>query len=609
MRDSFVSAAFTLDLRNIKVTYVDQSPRFKDSFFTKYSFPFDFKMDRDLKVQMGNYTALEAVNLKSKHKGYHVFEGKINAAVLEILEVNGETVRAQIDSGFDELPNFEKKLSELPLEKFNVSNIYTHAESICKKKYPEVNYNFPRVIYDKHSEDETGWEYFNKFINDRREEHFVNNNELSQDGPGTYHVNRNIIQPMPYLLYLLKTGFQDAGFQLQGEILEDEDLKQRVVFSNKDYYSQSKDSPIEINIQGEEFTGVVKEEVLRYKKEFDVEKKGKYLFQGNVSLKPGYDFVDLLYSIGSQIRLIPAKIKVFCNDVKVYEKIIYKKEYLDINLAFENNKENGKVKIEIETQKSETVLISSLGLRKYFDESGNSIFNIINLNEVNLKLAVPDLTFGELVTIVKNWKNYDLEVVDGKIIMNKLKPSSINKLTDISSFVVDEPTKTFTKKRSYHISFTDMDDEKDNLDSCYIDEEGIKINGVQKEETNEIKINGYCLPIESFNGIRTAAIKKDDNSILSLIYYDGLYNNDNLAQNPPGLAFPELLLTFEEWYKMRINSTEYRWSFIVNKNRFRHIGMRDTMYGYKRKLWIKDITKNVLNERFYKIDIVTEVVG
>lgn len=597
MRDSFVSSSFTLDLRNIKVTYVDQSPRFKDSFFTKYSFPFDFKMDRDLKVQMGNYTALEAVNLKSKHEGYHVFEGKINSAVLEIIEVNGETVRAQIDSGLDELPNFEKKLSELPLEKFNVSNIYSHANSICVKSYPETNYNFPRVIYDKHSEDEAGWEYFNKFINDRKEGYFVNNNELSQDGPGTYHVNRNIIQPMPYLLYLLKIGFQDAGFQLQGEILEDEDLKQRVVYSTKEYFKKNKEEPIQISIEKDDPSTYKGDKVYQYTKEETLVKKGKYILQGNATV------------VGTVFE--QNYIRIYCNGVKIYEKkYIYKKEYLSLNVEFNNNLANGKLKIVLTTYKDDqNIFDAEVNLRSLVNDDGSSIFELQNPNKVNLSLAVPDLTFGELVTIVKNWKNYDLEPVDGIILMNKLKPSSINTLKDISNFVVDEPTKTFTKKRSYHISFTEMDDEKDNLDAVFLDEEDVKINGSKKEETNEIKINGYCLPIEDFKGIRTAAIKKDDNSILSLIYYDGLHNNDNLAQNPPGLSFPELLLTFEDWYKMRINSTEYRWSFIVNKNKFRHILLRDTLYGYKRKLWIKDITKNVLNERNYKIDIVTEVVG
>ena len=49
--------------------------------------------------------------------------------------------------------------------------------------------------------------------------------------------NKNIIHPMPYLLYVLKAGFKDAGFQLMGDILSDEHLLQRCIFTDKNYYT------------------------------------------------------------------------------------------------------------------------------------------------------------------------------------------------------------------------------------------------------------------------------------------------------------------------------------------------------------------------------------
>ena len=41
---------------------------------------------------------------------------------------------------------------------------------------------------------------------------------------------------MPYLLYVLKTGFADAGYELVGDILTDEDFSQQVLYSNIPYY-------------------------------------------------------------------------------------------------------------------------------------------------------------------------------------------------------------------------------------------------------------------------------------------------------------------------------------------------------------------------------------
>ena len=48
--------------------------------------------------------------------------------------------------------------------------------------------------------------------------------------------NVNIIHPCPHVLYLLKVGFADAGYSLAGDILSDENLAQRWVFSGTQYF-------------------------------------------------------------------------------------------------------------------------------------------------------------------------------------------------------------------------------------------------------------------------------------------------------------------------------------------------------------------------------------
>jgi hypothetical protein len=64
---------------------------------------------------------------------------------LTFSEIRNKTAKIQIDSGFEDLPNFDKKLSELPLEQKDVTDIYDHANEIVSKKYPETNYNFPKL--------------------------------------------------------------------------------------------------------------------------------------------------------------------------------------------------------------------------------------------------------------------------------------------------------------------------------------------------------------------------------------------------------------------------------------------------------------------------------
>ena len=64
--------------------------------------------------------------------------------------------------------------------------------------------------------------YFDGIINNRYQKSgswIFPRNEVVND---TDVANRNIIHPLPYLLYVLEIGFKDAGFILSGDVLNDE---------------------------------------------------------------------------------------------------------------------------------------------------------------------------------------------------------------------------------------------------------------------------------------------------------------------------------------------------------------------------------------------------
>lgn len=605
MRDSFVTPVFVLDLRDVKMSFVEQNPMFKDSFSTKYSFPFEFHLNKDLKILMGDYSNMNADGLRNKYEGYHVFEGKANRAVLEILEVEGNVVRAQIDSGFDELPNFQKKLSELPFERIEVPDIYEHAESVFTKKYPEVNYNFPVVRYDKHSPDENGWEIFNQFLNDRRKDDttgvysFVTNNEKQQDGVGTFHKNRNIIHPMPYLLYVLKTGFLDAGFELTGDILEDIHFKQCVVYSATNNYSEVKDQSINFVISAEDIIETNRFGRSTYKKTIILKETGKYFFQGDFNLE-GYS-EEWGYS----------SVAVFLNSKLLVRESDWWNQNNNFNLSFHfvSKSKNEELTVQLVSKKSDRIYKPIVTFESFLNSDGDVIFQIHNENLINIQRVVPDMTFGELVTTLKNWRNYDLKIEGSKVVMNRLRVSSVFKMKDFSTFLRKSPIKVYSEKRSFNIVFPEMDEEKDSLNNIFINENGVKLGGAPQEETTELKINGYPLPAEYFKGVLAAAIKLDSNSVLSLIYYNGDLGGTNSPLMATGLLPQVILPDVEEWFKMRIESTELKWDFIVNKNKFRHIKIRDILYAYNKRLWIKEITRNVLNERYYQVSIVTETIN
>ncbi len=610
MRDSFVCSDFVLDLSRLPISYVEENPRFSDSFFTKYSFPFEFYLDSDLRKKMGHYDSLRASGLEKKIKGYHVFEGRIKEGTLEILEVQGNLVKAQIDSGFDELPNFDKKLSDLfRSETITVDNIYEHAESVCAKKYPETSYNFPCVIFDKHSKDEPGWEIFNKFLNDRNANGFVDNNEDGSDWDETpedervdadkFHKNRNIIHPMPYVLHVLKTGFSDAGYELQGDVLSDEDFLQRVVYDPNAEYSFAKESEtVLLKIDFNEGTHEG-ESLLYYFNKQTTLKKGAFLLRGSLFFN-AFNYYSAVSSA-----------KILINNSEIYriEKRHGRDISIDLNISFENSVENGILEVQVSTFEPENLPAAvadlQIDFRKNLNQDGDKIKLFNNRNEFSLGDFVPDMTFGDFVRTIKMWKNYDIAVRDNTIIMNKLSTSLSESMKDVSRFSVATPIKTFVNKRSFNVLFPEIDNKKENV---FIDYKGHKMGGTPLKESTDIDINGYCLPIETFRGKTTAKPKIDDNGVLGLIYYDGLHNGGNFAQEKPGLMLPDILNVLLPWYEQRIVSNEFRWSFYANKNQWRDIDVKDTLYAYGHKVWIREINKTVIDERTYQIEIVVESV-
>lgn len=566
MTDYFITSQFVLDLSRIAISYQEENPRFKDTFFTQYSLPFEFQMNADLRLRMGNYTALNATKLKKKYDGYHVLDGRVRKGTLEILSVEGNLVSAQIDSGFEQLPNFEKKLCDLPLLRKRVPDIYAHANEIVAKKYPEVDYNFPKVVYPK-DKGQKGWELFFQFINNYGSGGFIRN-EANR--------NYNIMHPMPYLLYVLKTGFADAGYELAGDILTDEDFTQQVLYSNTPYY----------------LTTAQQEHSL-------------------TAIDPTYEF-----TTAGTWRLVcdnqpisgEVNIRLKLDNVIIREFSFEKPDTLSFTQLLTIDTTAQTLALEIEGT-PQPQLSMNLNIVAQHSEDGNVIEQVINPNIVDLKRAVPDVTFGELVKTIKNWKNYDIFIEGHKLYMNRIKVEERTHAKDFRPWEVREPKKTFLTKQSYLIKFPEMDDKAYQLPVVQVTADSYQVLNAQEatQLTNvtEIQIGGYCLPRIMYEGIYTAIARKSGEQTIGMIWYDGLHNGQNNAGFRKTLTPPLVAEYWKDWYKMRIAATEYTWSFVCNKNQFRHIALRDTILAYNQRMLIKSINKSVLDKEHYQVEITT----
>ncbi|MBT0551169.1 hypothetical protein [Riemerella anatipestifer] len=610
MQDKFITnTGVEIPLDSTNFTYVEENPRFKDTFWTNYTLPIDISYSRDFLSLFGQYSSLNNIGLKRYHEGIHQFEGRLRKGKLEVLEFKKEMLKIQIDSGFETLPNFEKPLSELPLLNITVDDIYNHANDIVTKKYPETVYNFPKLYTDEYNLQDEAYKYFDSFINNRNNQEGRTTKGFSrnrlENEVDVY--NKNIIHPLPYLLYVLTVGFSDAGFRLEGEILEDEYLKYRLIWSGKPYHTSGDQKEHKLNVYSEEYLNQSVNGNLyfgEWQKEILIDAPGKYNIKGHFQTQIGFN------DGGGRVELNIPTLN-FSQSFSVNQSSDIQQS---IDISEEQAKEGVRVIFKFKGAMGYSKVADdgvNLGLaqlqilpKRMHTKEGVPIPYIYNDNRVNLSKAVPEMNFGELVTAIKNLRNYDLEFEGNRAIMNKIKIDKYKEPEDFRMFEVENPTRFFNDKVSFNITFPD--EESVATKNIYFDEAGYRLNYRSVPETaTEININVISLPFTMFRSVFTA--KAINSNALMLVYYDGLDNNgNNHAQNKKGLMDEELAKYLEPWFMNRLTNFRYKWTFICEKNKIRNFNIRSAIFAYNRKHWIKSWTKKSLTNNLYSIEIETE---
>ena len=610
METKFYNENFTLDLTKQKMNLQENNARFNDKSFTKFTFPFDCYIEDQFVHYIGDYMSHENTGLKNVLDGIFLHENKLSEAKLTILSIQGAKLTGQIDYGFEDIPNYDKKLSELPLAKFSVDDIHIYAKNICEKKYPETNFNYPRMYTKKYSPEDEIWDAFDGYYNDLKTDGSEMRRNYIDENLDIYNVN--IIHPCPHVLYILKTGFSDKGLTLKGDILTDADLAQRWVFSGIPYFSTKSQVNYEFNFGSvdydEAYEGQGSNDYVRYQKSLTVLKAGAYKLTGTLNFYKGKKKFSI-YRIMLNGSPIFYKF-VDSNKSTIIETIVFDQlvnvsadnSELEIYIFHHNHEETWTDPNLARLKFTSTTMVES----EMIEEDSNVV---TNKNEVDLTRAVPDITFGEFVNRIKNWFNYELDVVGKDIYMNKLNkdPSDIK---SFQQYEVNEPKRSLLNQRSFLIRFEDLDDDiKQN--SMYYDVNGIKMNGEPKTDTTTIDIDGYAMPVEEAkpNGYITAIVKKDSSTTLALVCYDGLFGVQNNAKNPAGCAFPELWE--KNWYKFlrqRITGSKYEDSFLAYIDDISKYTVKTHIFWHNNVHQITNWGKDMVTEDVYKITINTETI-
>lgn len=604
MEIKFLSEGRILDLSGQKLSVSEKNSKVSDKVYTKYIFPFELYMDEVFKVQFGDYSAFDSYNLPKIIDGYMLYNDIYSVAKMEIESCEGDYITLQIDFGLDDIPNFDKKLKDLPLDKFDVENIHTFAADICKKKYPQTNFNFPRLYNSQFSPEDQLWDAFNGYMNDMNENgSALKNNYITEAGD---IFNVNIIHPMPHIIYLLKTGFEDAGYQLSGDIITEPLLNQIWVYSGTEYFSRLTLRKLGILISvmdyEERFKSIYKYPFGYYNKSVTIPKPGNYKIIAKIRLET------------HKSGLSKSKIYISLNG----KVILYRESSGELNFTFETDitTVNPAEVIQVtgyrsfgdgDTEIFAEINIISKNTYEAIDEPGEDNGVITNLNKIDLTRAVPEITFGELVNRIRNFLNYDIDIEGKTVIMNRIKKINQKNVKIFpESFLELKPKRNLLNKKSFAFKMPDWENDE-KPDSVYFDSSGVVVNKEPKDDTTVIETNTYALPVYAAlaQGQETAVVKSFDSSLLQLVKYDGLTGIQNNAKPAPELTFPTLLFTnWIDWLRGRINSTEFEWTFNLDDGIF-PFNIKDEIGCYQNIHIIKEWTKDH-SENSTEINIITE---
>lgn len=605
----FFSANVKLDLTKQFLSFQESNSRLNNRVLTKFVFPFKTYVNDEVIKELGDLQSVEFHNVETVIEGTLLKEGVLTEAKLYLLSIYNNELEGEIDYGLEDIPNFDKKLEDLPLDKFAVDDIHIFAKEISKQKWPETNFNFPRMYTTKYPPTEEMWDAFDGYYNDLKTDGSeMRRNYIDAD---LNIFNVNIIHPCPHPIYLLQVGFADKGYQLSGDILEDVDLYNRWVFSGTKYFKNLLQARHSISFSSYDYYDwfydkwgpVTYGKVGKYSKSVTVDKAGDYSLKGVFHLEANKN---------------EAFINVYVNNVGIYNWRVGKDNvwHLSFNIALNGLSANSEVRIEAQTVCSipmyEVFNAEIIGKDLVLDEETESseVLLVTNPNEIDLSRAVPNMTFGEYTNRLMNWLNYDMDVVGKTVVMNRLDKNPTD-IKDFRAFEFNSPKRKFSQKKSFLLKFAELDNEA-KLNSMFYDKDGARMNVEEKTDTNVIEIDGYALPVELAkpNGYTTAIVKKDSDSTLALVGYEGLQGNQNNAVNPPGLHFPELFpKNWQNWLRLRLSADPYEDSFLAYVDDIGRYKIKDYIMWHNNIHQIASWTKQMVSEDVYRITMQTETIN
>jgi len=603
---------FELDLSSLKLIDNEENPWFLDEIPLKFTFPFELDLTDENEQNFGFISSYNT-SPETIYPLIYVHGNQMEQAELEIEEITDKKLQATLTFGLDKLPSWDKKLSELPLDKFDLvgETIYEHAEEVIALTYPAVNYNFPQIHVEGFDPEDELWTEFPGRINNTVAGSFVPN---SIDPIDFHSINPTIIQPLPYWLHVLQKGFEDSGLTLEGTILTDERMLKKCLYTNKQYFVKRDNPEYSIYLNGtdyieETFISVAAGTRGKYEAILDITEWGKFNILGNIKrLVVAYNE-------------FPATTIKF-NGVTIYQQTGFGQSYF-VDQTFETT-EFGPNELKVTIYSRVPTNPAGIGVNLaelvicdlqilalvLYDSPSTTIPTIINENKIDLTKAVPDMTFGDFVKVILNWYNYDYDIKENIVTMNKIESQmNYNDAFDLSMFDIRTPVRRFKKGFSYVLKFQDVETDYEYLPVFQSNNEILYTGYKKDDKTSTIEVNALPLPQLLRDGRTTAHAFMTDESKPFAVFYDGLIGGLNVTSDPQAMMFPQVHETnWKNWFANRINAQEYKWNFKADFFEIAALKAKGKVFAYGRYHIVKKIQRTELSPDNFEVEIETETL-
>lgn len=602
-----IHSNFEIDLSNFKVSDTEENNWFSDSFFTKFTFPFEIDLTNDLDIALdfiSYYTTNPQTYFEVMYQHYDI----LVKADFEIESLQNR-LSCTFSFGFDQLPNFDKKLADLPLEKFNLpagTSIYDHANTIVGQTWPAVNYNFPQIHNKSMDVTDDKWAYFKKILNNRVDGVFLQNGIDPANGAAA---NRNVMQALPYWLYVLQVGFSELNLTLSGDIVSDEYLKRATLYAFIDYnkivakqeyfIEKLRFLPDELITTNNELIGI-------YRNKTYLTGVGKYRVFGIFIIKSavnsdtgGFIKFNGIY-IFNCARSVNAPLPPTANWIFYFDIVVEIDEDTTNELEFfaiapRSFQDDGIVRNEIIT----------ININPIADTE----FIFKQRNKIDLTKCVSDVTFGDLIKVTKNWFNYDLTIVGTNAVMNKVENAiASNDAISLEFTEKEKPIRKFQQGKSFLLKFQDVDYPDFKYLPVFQSNTEVLTTGFKtNEKTATIEVAALPLPILIKSGVSTAFAFEDNESKIYLVPYDGLSNGANISLPITDYLMPAVHLRYyNKWFLFRIFSQAFTWGFQTWVENIIDLKVKMKIFAYSSFHVIKNITKTEIKPDLFDVEIETE---